>query len=105
MTADQFVDLFGELGIYDHRGVPNGGRVLKHSRVDLPTLYFNRNKDVGVYFVGHLCDQDHFPETFWARIPDNLVKARDRQFADRLPIVPRAGRERRAFELLLESLD
>lgn len=105
MLAEQYVQLFDELGIYDHRGVPNGGRILKHQRANLPALYFNRNKDVGVYFVGKLCDQQQFPEHLWARIPDNLVKGRDRQSADLLPIVPIEGMERRAFESLTISLD
>ena len=115
MSADQYVRLFDELGIYecDNSGVdhridrPNTGRVMRHPDVDLCSfsLYFNRNGEVGVYFVGIVKDENYFPERLWERIPDHLVKDRDRQAKGGLPIIPRAGREWRAFESLIDSLE
>ena len=115
MTAEKYVDVFDELGIYelDERGGehsiarPNTGRVMRHRDVDLYplSLYFNRNRTVGVYFVGKLRDEDHFSECLWERISDDTVKLSDQRIAGSLPIVPRVDRERRAFESLLESLD
>ena len=97
MTAEHYVGIFDELGIYDHQGAPNQGRKLKHPGVDLPSLYFNSNYDVDVYFAARMKDEGHVPERLWERIPAHLVKLRDRQSAGGLPIVPRAGRERPAF--------
>ena len=102
MTAEQYVRLFDELSIYDHQGVPNLGRTLKHPGTDLPSLYFNRNEQIGVYFTGYMEDERYFPEHLWERILDNRVKLGDR---GRRNIVPRAGRERRAFESLINFLD
>ena len=101
MLAEEYVEIFDELGIYDHQEAPNLGRTLKHPGTDLPSLYFNRNRQIGVYFTGYLEDERHFPEHPWERIPDYMVKRGDR---GRLNVVPMAGRERRAFESLLESL-
>ena len=105
MEANQYVQMFDELGIYDHQGVPNCGRKLKHPGVDLPSLYFNSNPAVDVYFAAYTKDERHFPVHLWGRIPDNLVKSRDRQSAGGLPVVPQAGTERRAFEFLVDSLE
>lgn len=100
MTAEQYVSIFDELGIYDHRGAPNRHKTLKHPGVDLPSLYFNRNRSGLIYFTAKLYDREYFPENHWARIPDYLLKRKDNGL---LNIVATEGRERRAFVSLIES--
>ena len=101
MAAEAFVILFDALGIYDHQGAPNLGRTLKCDGRVLPSLYFNRNREGVVYFTAYIHDEGYLPESLWERIPDFRLKSGD---SGRLNIVPRAGRERRAFQSLLDSV-
>ena len=102
MTSETYVNLFDELGIYDHQGAPNLGRTLKYGGVDLPSLYFNRNRESVVYFTGYMEDISYFPESLWVPIPDHKLKLSD---GGRLNIIPKAGRERRALQSLLDSVN
>ena len=111
MTREQYARMFHALNIYecDESGVdhridrPNTGRVMRHTEVDLRmlSLYFNPNKLRDVHFSAKSGVEEYFPARFWELLPDNMVKESD---WGRLNVVPRAGRERRAFESLLESL-
>ena len=82
MEANQYVQMFDELGIYDHQGVPNCGRKLKHPGVDLPSLYFNSNPAVDVYFAAYTKDERHFPVHLW----DGFLTTLSNPETDSLPV-------------------
>ena len=101
MNEEQYRALFEELGIESDGRT---GYVLQlHGRS--MRLYFNNLKrSIGVHFIAHLDDEHLYPVRLWDRIAPNLVKLRDRPECGMLPLVPRPGLERRAFEDLLSHL-
>ena len=98
MTSETFVDLFDELGIYDHQRAPNLGRTLKYGGADLPSLYFNRNREGVVYFTGYMEDKGYFRESLWEEIPDHRLKLSD---GGRLNIIPMAGRREACLSVFI----
>ncbi len=95
MDAEGYIELFRELG-FEPKKNPNDGKVLRHRRrVPPPSLYFNRNTSIGVYFTcTSSLDMDKFPSQLWSEIPLHLVKKKDGRY---LNIIPKSGRERDAL--------
>ena len=97
MKVEQYRALFHALGIEDVQI----GHVLRH-RGQSMRLYFNHKQSIGVNFIAHLSDEHLYPDRLWDRIAPALVKSKDRPEQGMLPIVPRPGFERRAFENLMD---
>ena len=93
MTEQQYYDLFGTLGI-EARGIRYvlryGGRPKR--------VYFNRYRDVGIYFSAHRDDEAWYPIDLWERIDSYRVQRIDH---DRLNVVPKPGLETAAFRNLV----
>ena len=89
MTEDQYRELFETIGIearelrhvLRYGGLPRG-------------VYFNRNRDVGIYFSAHGDDEAWYPSNLWEKIDPYRVQEADHR---RLNVVPRLGMETRAF--------
>ena len=94
MTKEQYIELFLGLGFYNIEIA----HTLKHRR-SIPSLYFNSNREVGVYFTGYPYDRHTFSRLLWDDVPAHLVKKKD--VPGHINIVPKAGRERAAFMELL----
>ena len=93
MTKDQYRELFRSLGIED-RGL---GHVLRYG--GLPKrVYFNRNRDVGIYFSAHGDDGAWYPRSLWEVIDPSRVQKVDHR---RLNVVARSGMETGAFRNLV----
>ncbi len=93
MKEDQYRDLFETMGIED-RGLRH---VLRYG--GLPTrVYFNRNKDVGIYFSAHGDDEAWYPSCLWEEIDPYRVQKTDLR---RLNVVPRLGMATAAFRNLV----
>ena len=93
MNEDQYRELFEAVGIE--------ARELRHvlRYRGLPKrVYFNRNKNVGIYFSAHADDESWYPTTLWARIYPYQVQRVDRR---RLNVVPRDGMATAAFQNLV----
>ena len=89
MTEDQYRELFEIVGIE--------ARELRHvlRYRGLPRrVYFNRNRDVGVYFSAHCGDEAWYPRNLWEKIDTYRVQKADHR---RLNVVPRPGMTTRAF--------
>ena len=100
MTEDQYRGLFQDLGILADERM---GYVLCF-RGQSMRLYFNELKrSIGVHFIAYLDDEHLYPTHLWVRIDPNCVKRKDRPECGMIPIVPRPGFERGAFEELLDS--
>lgn len=106
MNRDQYIEMFEQVGFYcqDRYGnqhpvatAYNTGRRLRHRPVDLPTIYFNGNEH-GVYFVVKVEDSIHFSTLPWGRIDPQKPSDDTPTF---MTLVPRAGRERQAFDELV----
>ena len=107
MDKEQYVEMFDRFGLYctDGQGnehhvqtAYNGGRVLRHPTIDMPTVYFCGNEH-GVYFVAMSSQSDRFV-TAW-RV---LGPQKDSDNAPRyMTLVPVSGFERMAFEGLLSG--
>ena len=95
MTEEQYRALFQAVGIEGVRI----GYVLRY-RGQSMRLYFNHKQSIGVNFIAHLSDEHLYPDRLWDRITPGLVKSKDRPEQGMLPIVPRPGLERRAFQEL-----
>ena len=89
--------MFVDLG-FNRKEKPNDSKPLKHKGILLPSLYFNRNKDGVVYFVGYKSDDQRYPARLWKRLPPQ--KGKDKK-PNLVTIVPKVGREREAFMELL----
>lgn len=92
MTEAQYRELFESLGI-EERGL---GYVLRYAGQPR-RVYFNRNRNVGVYFSAHADDEAWYPSHMWERIDDRLIKVKDH---GRLNVVPRPVMETSAFRNL-----
>ncbi len=97
MDAQGYIELFQDLG-YERKQRPNDGRLMRHKRTLIPRLYFNRTRG-RVYFVVYREVEQRFPAALWVRIPPQK-KTDDK--SNLLTVVPKAGREREAFEALLK---
>ena len=97
MDAEKYIELFRELRFHN-KEKPNDSKVLRHKAKSIPSLYFNRNKERRVYFVGYVQDEHRFPHYLWTRICPQ--KDKDDK-PNLMTLVPKAGRERQAFEELL----
>jgi hypothetical protein len=98
MNAEVYPDLLESLGFIDPI-VPNNGRTLRHRDREVPTLYFNSNKDHRIYFATFARNRDLFPDDLWEDFP-GYVKVKDRGPIYRA-IVPRQGKEHLAFSDLI----
>lgn len=96
MNAEGYIALLLELG-YERR-MPNDAKLLRHSRTNMPRLYFNRNRD-GVYFVGYKAENQYFHPAHWTWLVPQ--KGKDDK-PNLITIVPKSGREREAFAELLK---
>ena len=71
MTEDQYREMFETMGIE--------ARELRHvlRYGGLPRrVYFNRNKDIGIYFSAHGDDEAWYPSNLWEKIdPYRVQKA------------------------------
>ena len=93
MTEDQYRVLFAALGI-EARELR---RVLRYG--GLPRrVYFNRNKDVGIYFSAHGDDEAWYPNHLWEKIAPYRVQKVDHR---RLNVFPWPGMEAEAFRNLV----
>ena len=93
MTEDQYRGLFSAIGIE--------ARELRHvlRYGGLPRrVYFNRNRDVGIYFSAHAGDEAWYPSNLWEKIDSYWIQKADN---GRLNVVPRLGMETRAFQDLV----
>ena len=93
MTEDQYRGLFSAIGIE--------ARELRHvlRYGGLPRrVYFNRNRDVGIYFSAHADDEAWYPSNLWEKIDPYWVQKADH---GRLNVVPRPGMATRAFQDLV----
>ena len=93
MNSDAYVEMFRKMGFTDIQL----RKTLKHVK-PIPSLYFNRDGDAFVSFVGYVKDKASFPVNLWERIPPRKKKD-DRP--DVMTVVPKPGCERAAFEALL----
>ena len=95
MTEDQYREIFKALGI-EARNLRN---VLRYA--GLPRrVYFNRNRNVDIYFSAHRDDEAWYPGNLWERIDSHLVQKADH---GRLNVVPRSGMATRAFRNLVSN--
>ena len=93
MTENQYRELFRTLGI-EARQL---GHVLRYA--DQPKrVYFNRNRNVGIYFSAHADDEAWYPGNLWVKIESHRVQKVDH---GRLNVVPRSGMETSAFRNLV----
>ena len=92
LSKEAYTDLLQELGFYDVRV----GRTLKHPE-SIPSIYFNSRYGF-VYFVAYVKDRERYRPSLWRLIAPR--RQRDNR-NNLITIVPRAGREREAFEELL----
>lgn len=93
VTENQYRELFKTVGI-EAREMRH---VLRYG--DLPRrVYFNRNRDVGIYFPAHVDDKAWYPGKLWENIDPYRVQKADRY---RLNVVPRPGMETSAFRNLV----
>ncbi len=92
MNKEEYIDLFRALGFHNIEIY----KTLKH-RKPISSLYFN-HKYGFVSFVAYAQDEHRFPAHLWERIPPQ--KKKDDK-PNLITIVPKAGRERQAFEDLL----
>ena len=65
-------------------------------------VYFNRNKDVGIYFSAHGDDEAWYPSNLWEKIGPYRVQKADHK---RLNVVPRPGMATGAFRNLVLHWD
>ena len=93
MTEQQYYGLFGTLGI-EARGL----RYVLRYRGLPRRVYFNRYRDVGIYFSAHSDDEAWYPIDLWERIDSYRVQRIDH---DRLNVVPKPGQETAAFRNLV----
>ena len=93
MTEDQYRELFGTMGIEvrELRHVPRYGGLPRR-------VYFNRNRDVGIYFSAHGDDGAWYPSNLWEKIDPYRVQKVDNR---RLNVVPRPGMATGAFRNLV----
>lgn len=97
MDAEAYLRLFDDLSFDTRNLSPNNGWLLRHPRLSA-RLYFNRNREIGVYFTGYPGDSDKFPPDLWTRVPAERIKKSDHNLFNAIPM---AGMERRAFSALL----
>ena len=83
MTEDQYRELFGTIGIEagELRHVLRYGGLPRR-------VYFNRNRDVGIYFSAHGDDEAWYPSNLWEKVNPYRVQKVDHR---RLNVVPRHG--------------
>ena len=98
LDAVGYIEVFAELG-FEKKEKPNDSKPLRHERIRVPSLYFNRNKDRGIYYVGYKSDEQRYPARLWKRLSPQ--KDKDDK-PNLITIVPMAGREREAFMELLK---
>ena len=92
MNKEEYTALFRGLGFYDIEI----GKTLKH-RKPIPSLYFNCRYD-SVSFVGYVKDEHRYDPGLWNRISPQKKKD---DMPKLITIIPKLGRERKAFEELL----
>ena len=97
MDAEGYARLFKTLGVDAGNSKPNNSKVLRHPRFII-SLYFNRNREVGVYFSTNSQHSGSFPPHLWVTVPPDSVNKKARNV---LNIVPKAGKEREAIASLL----
>ncbi len=93
MNVSEYQEMFENMGIED--------RELRHvlRYGGLPRrVYFNRNKDVGIYFSAHGDDEAWYPSNLWEKIAPYRVQKADHK---RLNVVPRPGMATGAFRNLV----
>ena len=93
ITEGQYRELFETLGIE--------ARELRHVlryRGWPRRVYFNRNKDVGIYFSAHGDDEAWYPSNLWEKINPYRVQKADHK---RLNVVPGPGMATGAFRNLV----
>ena len=93
VTEDQYRELFGTIGIEagELRHVLRYGGLPRR-------VYFNRNRDVGIYFSAHGDDEVWYPSNLWEKVNPYRVQKVDHR---RLNVVPRHGMATRAFRNLV----
>ena len=92
MNKEEYIDLLQALGFHNIEVY----KTLKH-RKPIPSLYFNHRYGL-ISFVAYVQDEYRFPAHLWERIPPE--KKKDDK-PNLITMVPKAGRERQAFEDLL----
>ena len=95
MTEGQYRELFRTLGI-EARQLGHVLRYAGHPR----RVYFNRNRNVGIYFSAHAHDAAWYPGNLWVKIDPYRVQKADH---GRLNVVPRFGMAAAAFGNLVEN--
>jgi hypothetical protein len=98
MNSEAYPELLESLGFVDI-GRPNDGNRLRHRDRDVPTLYFNSNKDHRIFFAAFARERDIFPDDLWEDFR-GYVKAKDSGPTYRA-IIPRQGKEHLAFSDLI----
>ncbi len=97
MDAEAYIRLFEGLGFDVSDPGPNNGRLLRHPSLRAH-LYFNRNRQIGVYFTSATDPLRNYPSRLWVEIPNSQVKRKDHGLTN---VVPRDGMEHAAFQALL----
>lgn len=95
MTENQYRELLKALGIEARRL----GHVLRYAGQPR-RLYFNQNRNVGIYFSAHADDEAWYPSNLWEKIGRYQVKGTDH---GRLNVIPRSGMATSAFRNLVEN--
>lgn len=100
MNEAAYLEILEELGVDTDALSVNNGNILKmRNGRSAPGVYFNRNTDEVIHFtlnVGGVFASD----ALWERLPDEVIKKKDRGKPN---VVPIPGRERQALRQLLES--
>ena len=92
LSKDEYTRLFWRLGFFDIET----GKTLKHRR-PIPSLYFNCRYGA-VSFVVYTKDEHRYHPNVWDQLPPQKRKDAKHNL---MTIVPKSGREREAFEELL----
>jgi hypothetical protein len=98
MNKEAYPELLESLGFIG-TFPPNDGNRLRHRDRDVPTLYFNSNRDRLIYIAVFARERDMFPDDLWEDFP-GYVKVKDRGPTYRA-IVPRQGKEHLALSDLI----
>jgi hypothetical protein len=94
MQIEVYISILRSLGFQQ----VERGKVLTHTK-QVPSIYLNRRRDGFVFFTAYRKDSALYADRHvWLELEPQQVKDRQPQF---MTVVPVAGKERYAFETLI----